>query len=122
MKGLHLTIDSWRPFRGADGYKLRGKELDFALAWGLEEDLPCRRSKEDFGEEVTYMKPLGGRQDEEPPLEVKAVPRLIPDLAYLTQLTEAESPPRQLYRAKHSVALFVVGDASGKAKGTVVVT
>ena len=25
MKGLHLTIDSWRPFRGPDGFKLRGR-------------------------------------------------------------------------------------------------
>jgi len=36
MKGLHLTIDSWRPFRGADGFKLRGKELENALAWDLD--------------------------------------------------------------------------------------
>ncbi len=41
MKGLHLTIDSWRPFRGADGFKLRGKELENALACGVDEDLPC---------------------------------------------------------------------------------
>ncbi len=41
MKGLHLTIDSWRPFRGPDGFKLRGKELENALAWGADRDMPC---------------------------------------------------------------------------------
>ncbi len=120
MKGLHLTIDSWRPYRAADGYKLRGKELDNALTWGQEEDLPCWRSQEDSGEGGTHVPSL--TRDEEPPLEVKAVPRFAQDLAYLTQLTEADFPPRQLYRAKHSTALFVVGNASGKAKGAVVVT
>jgi hypothetical protein len=63
-----------------------------------------------------------GSGDEEPPLEVKPVPRFIQDLAYLTQLTKADTPQRQLYRARHSAALFVIGDASRKAKGTVVVT
>ncbi len=31
-------------------------------------------------------------------------------------------PPKQLYRAKHASALFVIGDASEKAKGAVVVS
>ena len=60
--------------------------------------------------------------DDEPPVEVKPVARFIDDLAYLTQLTQADMPPRQLYRAKHAAALFVIGDASGKAKGAVVVS
>jgi len=47
MKGLHLTIDSWRPFRGPDGFKLRGKELENTLAWGLDGDTPCRRAEDE---------------------------------------------------------------------------
>jgi hypothetical protein len=43
MKGLHLTIDSWRRFRDADGFKLRGKELENAMAWGVDDNIPCRR-------------------------------------------------------------------------------
>ena len=54
-------------------------------------------------------------------MEVKLVPRFIEDLSYLTQLTKADTPPRQLYQARHTAALFVIGDASRKAKGTVVV-
>ena len=36
MKGLHLTIDSWWPFRGPDGFKLRGKELASVLTWDID--------------------------------------------------------------------------------------
>jgi hypothetical protein len=63
-----------------------------------------------------------GSCDKEPPLEVKPVPRFVQDLAYLTQLTKADTPPWQLYRARHSAALFVIGNASRKAQGAVVFT
>ena len=55
-------------------------------------------------------------------MDVRPVARFLHDLEYLAQLTEADTPPRQLYRARHTAALFVIGDASGKAKGVVVVT
>jgi hypothetical protein len=55
-------------------------------------------------------------------VNVRPVARFLHDLDYLAQLTEASTPPRQLYRARHTAALFVIGDASGKAKGAVVVT
>jgi hypothetical protein len=123
MKGLHLTIDSWRPFQGPDGFKLRGKELENALAWGVDRDMPCCRSKdklEEGGPHVSLMA-LRDSGNEELPVEVKLVPRFIEDLSYLTQLTKADTPPRQLYQARHTAALFVIDDASGKAKGAVVV-
>ena len=56
------------------------------------------------------------------PVEVKPAHRHMADLDYLVQLTAADVTPRQLYRAKHTAALFVIGDASGKAKGAVVVS
>ncbi len=31
IKGLHLTMDSWRPGRKESGFKLRGKELERAM-------------------------------------------------------------------------------------------
>ncbi len=115
MKGLHLTIDSWHPFRGLDGFKLRGKELENALAWGSDRDMPCRRAEDELeegGPHVLLMA-LCGSGDKEPPVEVRPVPRFIDDLAYLAQLTEADTPPRQLYRARHAAGLFVIGDARG---------
>jgi hypothetical protein len=87
--------------------------------------MPCWRSDNEPGEVQTHEASLmaqRGSYDKEPPLEVKPVPRFIQDLAYLAQLTEADTPPRQLYWASHSAALFVIGNASRKAKGTVVVT
>ena len=59
---------------------------------------------------------------EEAPVDVRPVARFLQDLEYLAQLTEADSPPRQLYRARHTAALFMIGNASGKAKGVVVMT
>jgi hypothetical protein len=111
MKGLHLTIDSWRPFRGEDGFKLRGKELENALAWGLDRDMPCRRAEDEQegGEPHMSLMAFQGNGDMEPPVEVKPAHRLIADLDYLVQLTAADVPPRQLYRAKHTAALFVIG-------------
>jgi hypothetical protein len=61
-------------------------------------------------------------REHEPPVDVRPAARLLQDLVYLQQLTEAKAPPRQLYQAKRSTALFVIGDASGKAKGAVVVS
>ena len=55
MKGLHLTIDSWRPHRGPDGFKLRGKELENALALGLDGDMPCRRAEDDINEQQPHV-------------------------------------------------------------------
>jgi len=85
--------------------------------------MPCRRVKDEAegegGSAVSLMAQCGSSNGE-PPVEVKPVARLIDDLAYLTQLTQADTPPKQLYRAKHVSALFVIGDASGKAKGAVV--
>ena len=121
IKGLHLTIDSWRLFRGADGFKLRGKELENALAWGLDRDMPCRRGEDTMEEEGTRphtsLMALRGSGDDKPPVEVKPVSRFMDDLAYLSLLTEGGTPPKQLYQAKHASALFVIGDASMKAKG-----
>ena len=124
MKGLHLTIDSWRPLRGLDGFKLRGKELENALALGFDGGMPCRRAEEDPGNERPHVSLMSRTENwtEEAPVHVRPVARFLRDLNFLAQLAEAGAPPRQLYRARHTAALFVIDDASGKAKGAVVVT
>jgi hypothetical protein len=44
IKGLHLTVDSWRPSREESGFKLKGKELEQAMEiWAASKSLPCRR-------------------------------------------------------------------------------
>ena len=96
MKGLHLTIDSWRPFRGPDGIKLRGKELENALACGVDDGLPCQRADDD--DDICPpgdVANLGAAavKGGEPPLEVEPVPRFLDDLAYLQELVESDTPP-----------------------------
>jgi hypothetical protein len=42
IKGLHLMIDLLRPGREESGFKMRGKELERALAaWAEGRGLPC---------------------------------------------------------------------------------
>ena len=51
IKGLHLTIDSGRPGREESGFKMRGKELEHALAtWAEGRGLPCRQEDNDTDE------------------------------------------------------------------------
>jgi hypothetical protein len=85
--------------------------------------MPCRQAEEDpeINPEVRNAHGRKGRANE-PPVNVRLAPRFLQDLKYLSQLMDAETPPRQLYRAKHLAALFVIGGASGKAKGAVVVS
>jgi hypothetical protein len=124
MMGLHLTNNSYRPFRGVDGFKLRGKELENALAWGLNMNMPCHQANNDPDnpEEEGPLASLMAPVEQESPVDVRPVPQFWQDLDYLTCLTEADAPPQQLYQAKHVAALFVIGNTSGKAKGAVVVT
>ena len=119
IKGLHLTVDSWRPGRGASGFKLRGEELERAMAvWTASRGLPCRREDEDGLEEAS---PTPQHSSDEPPGDVRPVARLRRDIVCLLELTKLPQPPRQLYRAKHVTAFFVIGDASGAGKGVAVV-
>lgn len=89
LKGLHLTIDSWRPGRGEDGWRLE--------CWKPEED------------------PIVA---EDAPQQVKGVPRLRWDLAALLTMVEASEPAVRFLRPTnvHEV-VYGFGDASGKGFG-----
>jgi hypothetical protein len=123
IKGLHLTIDSWRPGRADNGFKLKGRDLKQAMAcWKSNKEL-------DFGlcgrrsEEEDHVSATGDRKqpDDGPPEAVQPVDRFRRDMTCLMDLTSPATPPRQLYRAKHKSAFYVVGDASGNAKGAAVI-
>lgn len=96
LKGVHLTVDSWRPYRDKEGWKLAGKELMAAQA---------------------EKKIVVGPQERGPPT-VKAVPRLARDLEALERLTASETPPRRPYRAKARAVAYLLGDASGGGFGS----
>lgn len=66
IKGLHLTVDSWRPGREASGFKLWGKELERAMGiWSASRGIPCRR--EEDGPDKVLLR-AGRRMKDEHPL------------------------------------------------------
>lgn len=91
LKGLHLTLDFWRPNRDEDGWKVIGNtELD-------EVGLPETTSKA--------------------PRFVKIAPRLASDLKVLMDLTAFDEAPAINVRARSTAAAYLVGDASGSGFG-----
>jgi hypothetical protein len=97
LKGLHLTIDSWRDYRDMEGWKLAGRELLAAQAEGKVE-IQDRADAPDY---------------------VAAVDRFGSDLGAMEELTEPDQPPRQPLRARKSgSAFYLMGDASGDGFGS----
>ena len=79
--------------------------------------LPCRRDEEGWEGQAALGQ---GPEEGAAPETVMPVERYLQDLEYLRELTSTVTPPKQLYRAAHQSAFFVIGDASGKAKGSAV--
>jgi hypothetical protein len=89
LKGIHLTLDSWREHRDHDGWK-----IPFSLREKLE-------VKEDVKQ--------GGL-----PLLVKGVAQIMDDIGVLMDFTAADIPPLVPARPSQSLAMFIVGGASGR--------
>ena len=68
LKGLHLTIDAWRPNRDFEGWKLVGREI----SGNIDEEVLDRH---------------------EGPAFAQAVPRLEGDLEALQAITQSANPP-----------------------------
>ena len=96
IKGLHLTIHSWRLGRADDGFRWSAKERQAHL------ELPCWRANEGWEEQL-------GVTEEEAPKTVLPVDRYLRDLACLQNLTAQPEPPKQLYRASRQVAFLCGG-------------
>ena len=72
LKGVHLTIDGWRPDRDEQGWKRRSQEIEALPKNGVLDDYDHRASPE-------FVKP---------------VPRYRGDLEALEKLTESLEPPK----------------------------
>jgi hypothetical protein len=99
LKGIHLTLDSWRPGRDQEG---------------------CRSS---YGQKSTHMLELDEMVKEgvNHPDTVLPVPRLRDDLQGLLTLLQFETPPRRAIRsAGVMLALYGFGDLSGAGFGSTV--
>eukprot|EP00956_Cyclotella_meneghiniana_P004556 scaffold5607_cov45-Cyclotella_meneghiniana.AAC.4 len=111
LKGLHLTIDNWRPGRDADGFKLKAGVLKerphIAWEWKAEEFVDL--SPEEFAERTGM---IGG------PEKVRPVSRLARDVAALQDLLAGKNPSLVRVRSESEMSLYLMGDASGKGFGT----
>ncbi|KAL7559822.1 hypothetical protein ACA910_003985 [Epithemia clementina (nom. ined.)] len=106
LKGLHLILESWRLDRDEDGWRMTPMEFaTFIHEHRHEWTGNCHEGKSE--EQAT------------PPCQVAPVPRLKGDIEALSQLTEAENPPRVLVRLRQTaIAAMMFGAASGAGFGT----
>jgi hypothetical protein len=92
LKGIHQTLDSWRPNRDKDGWKLTVKEI-------------ARKRKRVRDEEQG-----------EPPTRVNTTLRLMADLGALCKLLSAKQPPKRRVRSSKCIEVFYgFGDASASS-------
>jgi hypothetical protein len=97
LRGIHLTLDSWRPWRKEDGWKMTQSEI--ALAMRDEE-------YETIGHDLVNIRKA--------PARVRWVPRLRGDIEALTVLTASDTPPHRSVRPKAgSSVVYSFGVASG---------
>ena len=103
LKGIHLTLDSWRPNRGSDGWKLSDSEIK-------ANNLYAKGELGDQEFEKVY--------DTQAPTLVRPVERLRKDLEALSSLTVELEPPVRVVRSSRIVqARYGFGDASGGGFG-----
>jgi hypothetical protein len=101
LKGIHLTLDSWRPWQKDDGWKMTMSKIQAALAEKGSEDQELLRS--------------GGKSLE----RVKWVPRLKDDIRALSMFTDTKEPPNRVVRPnKSATVVYSFGDASGSGFGS----
>ena len=116
LKGLHLTIDSWREDRDEEGYRRKRPTPpreggDWSWDWlsNMWYDLDMEPPQDKI---VGHKEALGA---------VVGVPRLREDVRALGSLTVDPSPPQVNARPTRQVdVLYMMGDASGKGFGTAV--
>jgi hypothetical protein len=100
LKGIHRTLDSWRPWRSNDSWKMTFSEIKAALASkGIPDPLVL----------------TGGK----PPQKVRVASWLHDDVKALLDLFAPDNPPRRdVHPKSHSEALYMFADASGSGFGS----
>jgi hypothetical protein len=102
MIGFHMTIDSWRPGRDSEGWR---------IAQTLLQNM--KKEDEDWSRDEVA--------EEEVPDMVKAVPRFRDNVAVIWRLMAADKPPLKRVRCKKTGKVFYgFGDASGSGFGATI--
>ena len=100
LRGLHKTIDSWRPYRDKEGWKVMASIIEAKLSG---DDEAIRAS---HNEPTKFILPLK---------------RLKSDFCKLKNLTKAEAPPKVIRRRnKTGSAAYGFGDSSGQGFGNAI--
>jgi hypothetical protein len=102
-KGIHLTLDSWRPWQKDDGWKMTLAEMRAAV-----------QEKDDDDVDMGFTE-----SSNKAPVQVKWVPRFPSDVGALTELFSSTTPPRRQIRPSTTAsAVYQFGDASGQGFGS----
>jgi hypothetical protein len=102
LKGIHLTLDSWRSGRNKDGWKRLRADMEQLRRHGYPEE------------------PMQALSDEAPSLVIP-VPRLEQDLRALLALTDPLVPPELAVRTKHLLQVcYGFGGASREGFGSII--
>ena len=112
LKGIHLTLDSWRAKRGSEGWKMSEREWKDFVHQEFEE-----QSQEMDEDKFRVSKIL--EYPSEAPKLIKPVPRLFKDVEALSRMFQPESPPEITIRVSKVLFIyFGFGDASGVGFGS----
>ena len=107
-----MTIDSWRPGRNENGWKLKSQPKRRVVTMEVEDE----------DGELVIVDLFGGADDEgndTPPEMVAPLPHLNSDIVTLLPLTQGNEPAKQKCRVRHRVsALYLMCGASGQGVGS----
>jgi len=116
LKGIHLTLDSWRDGRDAEGWKISNLA---AMRIHEQEDFDDSYfgKGEDDGSYIMSTSP------KKPPKLVTPVPRLLSDLEVLNEFFSTPEPPYRFVRGnKMTLVKYGFGDASKSGFGSTIET
>ena len=133
LKGLHLTLDSWREGRDEEGWKMRGKIVETdSLIFNNEQ---CMEDENDCdiweGDATEPLDPLSLKEArklcelatslDSPPEEISQVPRLRADVAALRIFLSAEKAPWRFIRGRRvGVVQYGFADAAKAGFGATI--
>jgi hypothetical protein len=115
IKGLHLTIDGWRPDRDAKGWRKPEAKHYSPRSAGLGEAVERNVQKLRVwnGEEEGWEE-----EELEAPTEVKLMPQMGPDVSALERFFSTKLPPLRVIRGRLVLeAFYGFRDASGTGFG-----
>ena len=111
LKGLHLSLETWRGGRDTEGYRLPHVRLSEGEMAAGEAEEERHANTEDEGEVMMASKPVfrgeGIESGSGPESgKTRAVPRLRSDLEALSALTQSETPRYNVVRGKSVYKAF----------------